>query len=136
MKLTTADYPVLFENMKRISHATLTKVTPMPMIVGSPSTPLGNDVDPTKKMWVVEGGLCGFGYVRLSGRSGFAKWLLANDLAMRNTYSGGITVHTWARLGFADGGQSYERNSAMAGAMAEYLRAVGFADAWAESRVD
>jgi hypothetical protein len=138
-----AEYAELFEELKSVSHKALAECpAPTPIIVGSPSTPLGNDVDPNQKTWFVEGGVCGFATVVLeSGRTGFAQWILAereNKLGAKWWSFGrsrGVGLYTFERYGFADAGQSYERKRFIASRMASYLRSKGY-ECWVDARVD
>jgi hypothetical protein len=135
-----AEYQELFEALKSVSHEALAECpAPTPIIVGSPSTPLGTDVDPNQKTWFVEGGGCGFASVVLeSGRTGFAQWLLKQDLGNKWWSFGrtkGVGLYTFARHGFADAGQSYERKRFIASRMASYLREQGY-ECWVDARVD
>lgn len=135
-----AEYQELFDALKSVSREALAECpAPTPMIVGSPSTPLGSDVDPNQKTWFVEGGICGFATVVLeSGRSGFAQWLLKEDLGNKWWSSGrtkGVGIYTFERLGFADAGQSFERKRFITLKMASYLREQGY-ECWVDARVD
>jgi hypothetical protein len=136
-----ANYLRIWKEMQRISHVALANATPpTPMIVGSPSTPLGNDVDPTKKMWYVSDGVCGFGWVVLgSGRTGFAQWLLKNKYGSKHYQWGGgykgVSIWPSARDGFAETRQSLQLKEQVCSEIAKYLRSEGF-DAWSESRID
>lgn len=129
-----ADFEYVLETMKQASFVAMARTKPTPMIVGHPSTPLGNDVDPNQETWYVASGVCGFASVTIPNRGNFAKWLKAKNLA--STYGDtGLTIHGWAREGYADGGQSYEYNTAIASAIAKVLQHFGFkASVW--SRVD
>lgn len=139
---TTSDakFAQLFEELKSVSIQALAECpAPTPMIVGSPSTPLGTDVDPNQKTWYHADGVCGFATVVLeSGRSGFAQWLLKNEKGNKWWSFGrykGVGIYTFSRFGFANIGQSYEKNKFVANAMANYLRNAGF-DCWVDARVD
>lgn len=89
--------------------------TPTPIIVGSPSTPLGTDVDPSKPTYYVPEGVCGFGWVKVNpGSSSFARWLVKTGRGS-TSYPKGVQI--WIR-GY---GQSYERKVAHARAMADVL---------------
>lgn len=102
---------------------------PTPMVVGTPTTPLGNDIDYSKPVEVVEGGMCGFAWVLLTnGRCSFARWVVKNRKG-RKSYYGGI------RIPVHEGGQSIQRKEAYAGAFARVLNDVGI-DAYADSRLD
>ena len=103
---------------------------PTPMIVGSPSTPFGNDVDYSKKTYYVADGVCGFAWVTVRpGTSAFAKWLAKTGKA-RKAYEGGMQV--WV----SEFGQSMQRKEAFAYAMAKvFTDELGVA-AYAGSRMD
>jgi len=144
-KMKKIDFPALFEELKQVSHKALAECpAPTPMIVGSPSTPLGTDVDPNQKTWFVEGGVCGFATVVLdSGRTGFAQWVLkqrpkGEKLGSKwwsNGRTKGVGLYTFERYGFADTGQSYERKRFVASRMAAHLRSKGIG-AWVDARID
>jgi hypothetical protein len=104
---------------------------PVPMIVGSPSTPLGNDVDPNQKTWFIEGGVCGFAWIKVNpARGAFVNWHKANREHGYKGYNGGYEIHE-------DGGygQSMQRKEAFCAAFAEVLRSYGI-DAYMQSRMD
>lgn len=138
--MKSSEFPALFEELKSVSHAALADCpAPTPMIVGTPTTPLGNDVDMTKQVWYVADGVCGFAYVVLeNGRTGFAQWLLKNGLGNKWWSGGrtkGVVVNTYPRFGFAEPGQSYEKSKFVAGKVAARLRDYGI-DAWVDARID
>jgi hypothetical protein len=133
-------YEKLFDELKLVSKNALAKCpAPTPIIVGSPSTPLGTDVDPNQQTWFHADGVCGFATVVLeNGRTGFAQWLVKNDFGAKWWSFGrykGVGVYTFSRYGFADIGQSYEKNRFVANAVANHLRSKGIA-CWVDSRVD
>ncbi len=103
--------------------------TPVPMTVGSPTTVLGNDIDYSKKTYFVEGGVCGFAWIKIAeGRSSFAKWAKTN-LRAHKSYSGGVDI--WV----GDFGQSMQRKEAYAYAYADVLQDAGV-KAYGQSRMD
>jgi hypothetical protein len=135
-----AEYAELFEELKSVSREALAEApAPTPIIVGSPSTPLGNDVDPNQQTWYHADGVFGFATVVLeSGRSGFAQWLLAKNLGNKWWSAGrtkGVGIYAFSRYGFADARHSYERNRFIATRMANYLRGKGY-ECWVDARVD
>lgn len=139
-KNSSVKFEKLWSELQRVSHEALATATPpRAMIVGSPSTPLGNDVDPNQKQWYVADGVCGFAWVVIdSGRVGFAQWLLKNERGYKNYSWGGykgVAMRDWARLGFADTRQSLELKEQVCGAMARYLRSQGI-ECHVESRID
>ena len=107
------------------------EAVPTPMIVGSPSTPLGNDVDPSKKMWFVADGVCGFAWVHLpKANSAFAKFCKQRGYGHK-AYKSGWDI--WC----GQFGQSMQRKEAYCSAFARSLRNAGVEpDAYPESRMD
>lgn len=104
-------------------------VRPTPMIVGSPSTPLGNDIDPAKPTYYVADGACGFAWIKVvPGGSSFARWLVKTGRA-RAAYNGGVQI--WV----SEFGQSLGRKSAYSAAYAAVLAEAGIR-CWGESRMD
>lgn len=105
--------------------------TPTPMIVGSPSTPLGTDIDTTKPMYYVSGGVCGFAWVSVKARvnSAIGKWLIASGNGQKSEYHRAILISVH------DHDQSMSRKEAHARAIAKVLRDAGW-EAYAESRID
>lgn len=102
---------------------------PTPMIVGQPTTPLGNDVDFTKKTYFVSEGACGFAWVTISpARGAFVNYLKSIDAGSKGYYGG---YQIWVR----EFGQSITRKEAFAGAFAQVLRNYGIS-AYCESRLD
>ena len=104
--------------------------SPTPMVVGTPTTPLGNDIDYSKDTYYVSDGVCGFAWVNIKpARGGFVKYLKENDIGRKDSYYGGYTV--WVS-GF---GQSLARKEAYARAFAKHLEQNGVT-AIAMSRMD
>jgi hypothetical protein len=102
--------------------------TPTPMIVGQPTHPLGNDIDPAKPVYFVPSGVCGFAWINVPGNSGFGRWIKAEGIG-RKAYGGGIAIRAHV------GGQSLEIKEAYAHAYAEVLHEAGVT-AYVESRMD
>lgn len=102
---------------------------PVPMIVGSPSTPFGNDIDPKQPTYFVEDGVCGFAWIVIKpGTAPFARWVKKAELG-GNHYYGGISI--WVH----EFGQSMQRKEAYAEAFAKVLVENGI-NAYADSRMD
>lgn len=94
-----------------------TDASPTPMVVGSPTTPLGNDIDPSKPTYFVNDGVCGFAWVNIKpARGKFVSWLKKAGIGRTDSYYGGYTI--WVK-GF---GQSYERKQMYANAFAKVLK--------------
>ena len=104
--------------------------TPTPMIVGTPTTPLGNDIDYEKDVHYVSDGPCGFAWINIKpARGKFVKFLKDNNIGRMDSYYGGYTV--WVS-GF---GQSLDRKTAYAQAFASVLKENGLT-AYSMSRMD
>ena len=100
-----------------------------PMVVGSPSTPLGSDIDYSKKTYFVEGGVCGFaGVVIKPARGKFVSYLKKLGMGYKHYYGGWyVSVR-----GF---GQSLTRKEAYAEAFAKVLGEAGMR-CYVDSRMD
>lgn len=97
-------------------------------VVGTPTTPLGNDIDFKQKTYILEG-LCGFAWINISpARGAFVTYLKSIKVGGK-AYYGGYEI--WVR----EFGQSVDRKEAFAGAFAEVLRSYGI-PASAGSRLD
>ena len=104
--------------------------TPTPMVVGTPTTPLGNDIDYDKETYYVADGMCGFAWINIKpARGGFVKYLKDNDIGRKDSYYGGYTI--WVS-GF---GQSLARKESYARAFANHLNKNGIT-AYSMSRID
>ena len=100
-----------------------------PMVVGSPSTPFGSDIDYSKKTYVVEGGVCGFaGVVIKPARGKFVSYLKSLDMGYKHYYGG------WY-VSVREFGQSLTRKEAYAEAFAKVLSEVGMR-CYVDSRMD
>ena len=104
--------------------------TPTPMVVGQPTTPLGDDIDYEKDTYYVEDGVCGFAWINIKpARGAFVKYLKENHIGRKDSYYGGYTI--WVS-GF---GQSLTRKENYARAFTEVLRKNGLT-AYNMSRMD
>lgn len=102
----------------------------VPMVVGSPKHFMSNELDTTKPMEYVSDGVCGFAWVNVKpGTSSFAKWLVKNNYARKDSYYGGVCV--W----IGDYNQSMQRKEAHASAMASVFVKHGI-KAYMGSRMD
>ena len=103
------------------------KVTPM--IVGTPSTPFGSDIDHSKPTYFVEGGACGFaGVVIKPARGKFVSLLKKHDLGWKHYYGG---FYMTCR----EFGQSLARKEAYCEAFARVLGEEGIR-CYVDSRMD
>ena len=100
-----------------------------PMVVGSPSTPRGNDIDYSKKTYFVEGGVCGFaGVVIKPARGKFVSYLKKLGMGYKHYYGG------WY-VSVREFGQSLTRKEAYAEAFAKVLGEAGMR-CYVDSRMD
>ena len=100
-----------------------------PMVVGSPSTPLGSDIDYSKKTYFVEGGVCGFaGVVIKPARGKFVSYLKKLGMGYKHYYGG------WY-VSVREFGQSLTRKEAYAEAFAKVLGEAGMR-CYVDSRMD
>jgi hypothetical protein len=132
----------LLEKAEAAGRAAMKEVTPIPMVVQKHVNPL-NDNSPVKNQWVVEGGVCGFAWVKIYYK-GSANIKFINGLKKANlcgsvndhgcpfkkdSYQGGFLY--WVR----DGGQSMTYKEAYGHAFVRVLREAGI-DAGCYSRMD
>lgn len=101
-----------------------------PMVVGTETSPFSNIIDETKQTYFVEGGVCGFAWIKISpARGKFVQWLKQNKIGSTSTYEGGYTI--WCH----EFGQSLTRKEAFVQAFAKVLREYGI-NAYGQSRID
>ena len=100
-----------------------------PMVVGSPSTPLGSDIDPSKPTYFVESGVCGFaGVVIKPARGKFVSLLKKCGLGWKHYYGGFyMTCRHF--------GQSLTRKEAYCEAFAKVIGEAGIR-CYVDSRMD
>ena len=100
-----------------------------PMVVGSPSTLFGSDIDYSKKTYFVESGVCGFaGVVIKPARGKFVSYLKSIGMGYKHYYGG------WY-VSVREFGQSLTRKEAYAEAFAKVLGEVGMR-CYVDSRMD
>jgi len=101
-----------------------------PMIVGTPTTPLGSTIDRTKPVYEVEGGCCGFAWIEIYGGNGaFPRYMVRKGISRRNCGRSGSSI--WV----SHFGQSMVRKEAYARAYAQVLKEHGV-QAYMGSRMD
>ena len=100
-----------------------------PMVVGTPTELMGNEIDYSKKTYVVEGGVCGFaGVVIKPARGKFVSYLKSIGKGNKHYYGG------WY-VSVREFGQSLARKEAYADAFADVLKEVGMR-VYVDSRMD
>lgn len=125
---TEASVRALHAEAHAAGMAALEACTPTPMLWGSPTHPLGSNVDLSKPHSLDLDGPCGFASVRFKGNTAFGRAMKRAGLA-KSSATGGLYV--WVR----EGGQSLERKEAYAHSYSAVLNAAG-ASTWVESRMD
>lgn len=127
----SAVFDALYAKAVAAGAAALEACKPHGMLVGSAKSLFGSEIDASKPVYYVEGGACGFAWVKIRpGSSAFAKWLVGKGYA-RGAYDGGVDI--WIR----EGGQSMERKEAYAEAMAKVFREEGGIEkCYSQSRMD
>ena len=100
-----------------------------PMVVGTPTTLFGSEIDYSKKTYFVEGGVCGFaGVVIKPARGKFVSYLKSIGIGNKHYYGGYyVSVHEF--------GQSLTRKEAYADAYAKVLSEAGMS-CYVDSRMD
>ena len=125
----------IFAECVAAAEAAVAACTPRPMIVGSPSHPLGNDIDPTQPVYYIEDGMCGFGYVTVKpARGAFVKMLQKQGIGYKGYY-GGWQMSARVFAPSLSRSQSYEKARAAAAAAAKVLNRYCIS-AYAEARLD
>ena len=121
---------IIYEQAHAAGMAAGNECTPTPMVVGTPTTPLGNDIDYEKDTYYVADGVCGFAWINIKpARGAFVKYLKENQIGRKDSYYGGYTI--WVS-GF---GQSLARKENYARAFTGVLRENGLT-AYNMSRMD
>lgn len=113
------DYQTIYNEAREKGLEAGKKAMPVPMVVKS-----GNYEYPP-----VMDGVCGFAWVNIDGRSGFAKWLKKKGIVRNRSYYGGFDI--W----IGEFNQSMTRKEAMASAMAEVFKSYRI-KAYSMSRMD
>lgn len=117
-KLTATEMRYLYHEGQRIGNIAGKNEVPEAMIVE------GYENDP------ISDGVCGFAWVNIKpGTSRFARWLVRNGYARKDSYYGGITI--WIH----EHRQSMTRKAAHASTFARWLRDNGI-NAVSMSRMD
>lgn len=120
----------IYKEADAAGSAAAEAAVPTPMIVGTPTTPLGNDIDFKKQTYFVSEGACGFAWVKIfPARGAFVTYLKKAGIGSTNSYEGGYDI--WVS-GY---GQSVTRKEAYAQAFAAVLKSYGI-NAYGQSRLD
>lgn len=125
----------IYVEASEAAEAAVRACRPTPMVVGTPTTPLGNVIDETQETWFVEGGVCGFASVIIKPARGSLVALFKKRGVGFKSYYGGWNVASWEFAPSIRRDQSYERACAAANAAAAVLRSYGIS-AGVDSRID
>lgn len=116
-QLQESRFASIYNNAMQAGHNAVEGLRVTPMIVGTPTSIFNRDIDPTKPVYYVEDGVCGFANVQIKPATcAFAKWLVRNGYAYKDSYNGGIS------LSVREYNQSYQKKNAHAQAMATVFR--------------
>jgi len=120
-----AGFQQLFDRANAAGFAAGDQMTVTPMCIVECDA-FGKPIAAPQTVWA---GACGFASVKVrKANQGFGHWLIKSGHA-RKAYNGGAEIWISAH------GQSYERKTAHAIAMAQAIRAAGI-DCFADSRLD
>lgn len=124
-----SEFQLLYNQARIAGLEAVKNLQVVPMVVNQHANLL-DDTSPITKQYFVSGGVCGFAWVRVKpANCGFAKWLMANNLARKSDYYGGVAISVM------EFGQSYQMKDAYAHAFAEVLSKAGI-KAYGDSRID
>jgi len=133
--MTKTQARTLFVKAVAAGEAAVKACTPVPMYVGTPTTPLGNDIDYSKTVYKVNDGVCGFGYVIVKpARGAFVALLKEKGIGWKHYY-GGWAVSAREFAPSIASSQSYEKAMAAARAAAGVLLEAGVG-CYPEGRLD
>ena len=127
-------YDILVEASESAEQA-VKACRPTPIVVGTPTTFLGNQIDESKPTYFIEGGVCGFASVVIKPARGKFVALLKKRGIGGAHYYGGYSVSSWEFAPSIRQDQSYERACAAAKGAVEVLRSYGI-NAYVDSRID
>lgn len=133
--LTTAQCERIWQEAKDAAEQAVINTIPTPMIVGTPTSFLGSDIDYTKPTYFVAGGACGFAWVKIfPARGKFVNYLKSIEVGRVDTYYGGYRI--WADdIANIPGGQSYELKRVAVGAAVEVFTKYGI-NCYGDGRLD
>lgn len=126
-KMSDAQYSAFIEKAHQAGMAAGEVVQTATMVVGVPTTPLSSDIDPSKKVYMVPDGICGFAYLNTAGNTPFGRY--CKRLGWRPAFRGGLFTSV------RPFGQSLERKTAYAQAWVASMQESGVSVSY-ETRVD
>lgn len=133
VKLTAKQAAALYSAAHEAGSKAAAECVPVPMVVGSPSTPFGNDVDMSKPTYYVADGVCGFAWVSIKpARGSFVTYCKKNNIGRKDSYYGGWTIGPKGEAAYT---QSMARKEAYCYAFAKVLSDAGI-NCYVRSRMD
>ena len=127
-------YDILVE-ASEAAEAAVRACRPTPMVVGTPTTFFGNEIDESKPTYFIEGGVCGFASVVIKPARGSIVAELKKRKIGSAHYGGGYSFSSWQVAPSIRQDQSYERACAAAKGAVEVLRSYGI-NAYVDARID
>ena len=131
---TKSAYDILVEASESAEQA-VKACRPTPMVVGTPTTFFGNEIDESKPTYFIEGGVCGFASVVIKPARGSIVAELKKRKIGSAHYGGGYSFSSWQLAPSIKRDQSYERACAAARGAVEVLKSYGI-NAYVDSRID
>jgi hypothetical protein len=125
----------IFVEASEAAEAAVKACRPTPMVVGTPTTFFGNEIDETKPTYFVEGGVCGFASVVIKPARGPLVTLFKQRGVGRKSYYSGWDVASWEFAPSIRRDQSYERACAAAAGAVKVLQSYGI-NAYVDARID
>lgn len=124
------EFQDLYDKADEAGNKAVSELKVTPMLVGSAKSIFSDEIDYSKPTYVVADGPCGFASIQIKpATTKFAKWLVANRYAKRDSYEGGIYIYV------GQFNQSYQKKTAYAQAFANVLRLAGY-NSYVKSRLD
>jgi len=127
-------YDILVE-ASEAAEAAVKACRPTPMVVGTPTTFFGNEIDESKPTYFIEGGVCGFASVVIKPARGSIVAELKKRKIGSAHYGGGYSFSSWQVAPSIRRDQSYERAVAAARGAVDVLKKYGV-NAYVDARID
>ena len=127
-------YDILVEASESAEQA-VKACRPTRMVVGTPTTFFGNEIDESKPTYYIEGGVCGFASVVIKPARGSIVAELKKRKIGSAHYGGGYSFSSWQLAPSIRRDQSYERAVAAARGAVDVLKKYGV-NAYVDARID
>jgi len=127
-------FEIAFAEAKEAAKQAFDECQPVPMVVGEPSTPFGNDVDMNKPVHFVADGVCGFAWVNVYADRRKPEGKALKEAGVKwDDYRKAFSI--WADNFVPGAGQGMQRKAAACQAAARVFREHGYR-AYADERID